>query len=58
MYRYDQLNTERKFSSGSKEHTKEMKIADSVLLRLSMCSNVMKQHRTRPLAPASAELYF
>ena len=42
--------------SGSKEHIKEMKIADSVLLGLFMWSNVMVQHC--PLALALAELYF
>ena len=33
--------------SGSKEHIKETKIADSVLLSLSMSSNVMVQHCQR-----------
>ena len=48
-------------SSGSKENTKETKKADSVLLSLFMCSNVMVQHCQRPLHPlvaAPAELYF
>ena len=35
-----------------------MKIAGSVLFSLFICSNVMVQHCPRPLAPASAELYF
>ena len=44
--------------SGSMEHTKEKKRVDSVLLSLFICSNVLMQHCPRPLAPASAELYF
>ena len=47
-----------KGSSGSKEHIKETKIADSVLLSPFMCSNIMVQHFPRPVAQASAELYF
>ena len=31
-------------SSGSKGHIKEMKIADSIVLSLFMCSNVIVQH--------------
>ena len=53
----DKISCEWRFS-GSKEHTKETKIADSVLLSLFMCSNVMGQHCPRPRAPASAELNF
>ncbi|MEW8486484.1 MAG: hypothetical protein AB2705_14990 [Candidatus Thiodiazotropha sp.] len=37
---------------------KEAEKTDSVLLSLFMCSNVMAQHCSCPLAPASAELYF
>ena len=43
-------------SLGRKEHIKETKIADSVLLSLFMCSNVKVQHCPRPLAPVSAAL--
>ena len=39
----DKISCEWRFS-GSKEHIEEMKIADSVLLSLFMCSNVMGQH--------------
>ena len=53
----DKISSEWR-SFGSKEHTKETKIAESVLLSLFMCSNVMMQHCSRPLAPASAENYF
>ena len=42
-------------SSGSKEHTIEMKIADSVLLSLFMYSNVMVQRCPRPQAPTQNE---
>ena len=42
--------------SGSKEHIKEPKLADSVLLSLFMCSYVIGQHCPRPRASASAEL--
>ena len=35
-----------------------MKITDLVLLSLFMCSNVMVQHYTCPLALGSAEVYF
>ena len=51
------ISCESRFS-GSKEHTKETKIADSVLLSLFMCSDVMGQHCPRPRASASAELNF
>ena len=53
----NEINSELK-SSGYKEHIKEMKIADSVLLSLFMCSDVMVQHCPCPLALGSAELYF
>ena len=42
--------------SGSKEHSKETKIADSVLLSLFMCSNEWCNIAHAALAPASAKL--
>ena len=52
------ISCERR-SSGSKEHIKETKIADSVLLSLFMCCNVMDGAKLpTSLAQASAELYF
>ena len=38
--------------------TKKRNKKDSVLLGLFICSNELVQHCPRPLAPASAELYF
>ena len=52
----DNISSERR-ASGSKEHIKEAKIADSVLSSLFMCNNIMVQHCPPPLAPASADLY-
>ena len=52
----NEINSEWR-SSGSKEHIKEMKIADLVLLSLFMCNNVM-EHCPCPLVLGSAELYF
>ena len=54
---YHKISSEWR-SSGNKENIKEMKIADSVLLSLFMCSSVIVHHRPRPLAPAPADLYF
>ena len=52
-----EINSEWR-SSGSKEHIKEIKKTDLVLLSLLMCSNLMVQHCPCPLALGSAELYF
>ena len=52
--RFYKISSKRR-TFGSKEHTKETKTADSVLLSLFMCSNAMLHAH---LAPASAELYF
>ena len=43
----DKISCEWRFS-GSKEHIKETKIADSVLLSLFMCSNVMDSTARAP----------
>ena len=57
FYQVDLISSEWRFS-GSKQHTKETKIAVSVLFSLFMSSNVMVQHCPYPLALISAELYF